>query len=167
MRWSTSASSTGSGLRRRIARWVRIASSIGIESSMRTGKARACTLDQGAPAAAPRVDKSASDGRLCSRARPAVSPARALGLPPRTEEVVARVDRARPGALRRAGRLHPGLRVRALHLHDLLMPPPAPTAGPSARDLRRFGVTVGGGFLVLALLSAWRGHTVPPRVLGT
>jgi hypothetical protein len=46
------------------------------------------------------------------------------------------------------------------------MPPPAPTAGPSARDLRRFGVTVGGAFLVLALLSAWRGHTVPPRVLG-
>ena len=46
------------------------------------------------------------------------------------------------------------------------MPPPAATAGRSARDLRRFGVTVGGAFLVLALLSAWRGHTVPPRVLG-
>jgi hypothetical protein len=42
---------------------------------------------------------------------------------------------------------------------------PAGRAGP--RELRRFGVTVGGAFLVLAAVSAWRGHTIPPRVLGT
>jgi Saxitoxin biosynthesis operon protein SxtJ len=42
---------------------------------------------------------------------------------------------------------------------------PAVDAGP--RELRRFGLTVGGAFLVLAALSAWRGHTIPPRVLGT
>ncbi len=31
---------------------------------------------------------------------------------------------------------------------------------------RRFGLVVGTAFLVLAALSAWRGHQVPPRVLG-
>jgi hypothetical protein len=44
------------------------------------------------------------------------------------------------------------------------MPTPAGRAGP--RELRRFGITVGGAFLVLAAVSAWRGHTIPPRVLG-
>jgi hypothetical protein len=46
------------------------------------------------------------------------------------------------------------------------MPSPVATAGRSRRELRRFGLTVGGTFLLLALVSAWRGHTVPPRVLG-
>ena len=45
------------------------------------------------------------------------------------------------------------------------MPTPAGGAGP--RELRRFGLTVGGAFLLLAAISAWRGHTIPPRVLGT
>jgi hypothetical protein len=47
------------------------------------------------------------------------------------------------------------------------MPAPAAAAGRSLRELRRFGLTVGGAFVLLALLSAWRGHTLPPRVLGT
>jgi hypothetical protein len=47
------------------------------------------------------------------------------------------------------------------------MPAPAAAAGRSLRELRRFGLTVGGAFLVLALISAWRGHWLPPRVLGT
>ncbi|MCW5890256.1 MAG: hypothetical protein KIT14_06855 [bacterium] len=34
------------------------------------------------------------------------------------------------------------------------------------RELRRFGVSVGGVFGLLALISWWRGHTVPPMVLG-
>ena len=42
----------------------------------------------------------------------------------------------------------------------------AAAAGRSLRELRRFGLTVGGVFVLLALVSAWRGHTVPPRVLG-
>ena len=37
-------------------------------------------------------------------------------------------------------------------------------ASPS--ELRRFGLTVGGVFLVLAAVSRWRGHTVAPVVLG-
>lgn len=32
---------------------------------------------------------------------------------------------------------------------------------------RKFAFTVGTAFLVLAALSAWRGHYVPPRILGT
>jgi hypothetical protein len=47
------------------------------------------------------------------------------------------------------------------------MPVPAAAAGRSLRELRRFGLTVGGAFVLLALISAWRGHTLPPRVLGT
>lgn len=43
---------------------------------------------------------------------------------------------------------------------------PTPVARTRA-ELRRFGLTVGGVFLVLALVSAWRGHTIPPRILGT
>jgi multisubunit Na+/H+ antiporter MnhG subunit len=39
---------------------------------------------------------------------------------------------------------------------------PAATGGP-----RRFGLTVGGIFLLLAAISLWRGHEIPPRVLGT
>jgi hypothetical protein len=42
----------------------------------------------------------------------------------------------------------------------------APPA-PSARALRKFGLTVGGTFLVLGTISWWRGHTIPPRVLWT
>ena len=34
-------------------------------------------------------------------------------------------------------------------------------------ELRRFGLTVGGAFLVLAGISRWRGHVWPPAVLGT
>ena len=45
------------------------------------------------------------------------------------------------------------------------MHPPAGGAGP--REPRRFGLTVGGAFLLLAAVSAWRGHTIPPRVLGS
>ncbi len=36
----------------------------------------------------------------------------------------------------------------------------------TAREGRRFAFTVGTAFLVLAAISAWRGHTLPPRVLG-
>ena len=36
--------------------------------------------------------------------------------------------------------------------------------GASRAALRRFGLTVGGAFLVLALASWWRGHVLPPRV---
>ena len=35
------------------------------------------------------------------------------------------------------------------------------------RELRRFGLTVGGVFLLLGGLSWWRGHVWPPRVLWT
>ena len=38
-------------------------------------------------------------------------------------------------------------------------------AGASRAELRRFGLTVGGAFLLLALASGWRGHVLPPRVL--
>ena len=31
---------------------------------------------------------------------------------------------------------------------------------------RHFGLVVGGAFLVLAAISAWRGHVIPPRLLG-
>jgi len=34
------------------------------------------------------------------------------------------------------------------------------------RELRRFGLTVGGAFAVLGLISWWRGHEYPPMVLG-
>jgi uncharacterized membrane protein len=37
----------------------------------------------------------------------------------------------------------------------------------SARELRRFGLSVGGAFAVLGLISWWRGHEIPPMVLGT
>jgi hypothetical protein len=40
-------------------------------------------------------------------------------------------------------------------------------AGLSSRELRRFGLTVGGAFLLLGTLSWWRGHELPPRVLWT
>jgi len=46
------------------------------------------------------------------------------------------------------------------------MTAPAAAAGRSLRELRRFGLTVGSAFLLLALISAWRGHSLPPRVLG-
>jgi hypothetical protein len=36
-----------------------------------------------------------------------------------------------------------------------------------SRELRRFGLLVGGVFLALGTLSAWRGHVWPPRVLWT
>ena len=36
----------------------------------------------------------------------------------------------------------------------------------SARELRRFGLTVGGAFAALGLFSWWRGHEYPPMVLG-
>ena len=34
------------------------------------------------------------------------------------------------------------------------------------RELRRFGLTVGGAFAALGLFSWWRGHEYPPMVLG-
>lgn len=36
----------------------------------------------------------------------------------------------------------------------------------TAAEGRRFGLVVGAAFLVLAGLSAWRGHQLPPRILG-
>jgi hypothetical protein len=33
-------------------------------------------------------------------------------------------------------------------------------------ELRRFGLTVGGVFLLLAALSRWRGHSIRPVVMG-
>lgn len=38
-------------------------------------------------------------------------------------------------------------------------------AARTPRDLRKFGLTVGGAFLVLGTVSRWRGHELPPRVL--
>ena len=37
--------------------------------------------------------------------------------------------------------------------------------GASSSELRRFGLTVGGMFLLLGSLSRWRGHIYPPAVL--
>jgi Saxitoxin biosynthesis operon protein SxtJ len=47
----------------------------------------------------------------------------------------------------------------------MALPPASPAR--SARELRRFGLTVGGMFLLLGLVSRWRGHAWPPLVLGT
>jgi len=38
-------------------------------------------------------------------------------------------------------------------------------SGGATAGLRRFGLLVGGAFLVLAAVSRWRGHTLPPAVL--
>jgi hypothetical protein len=38
---------------------------------------------------------------------------------------------------------------------------------PCPRELRRFGLIVGGIFLVLSGISRWRGRVVPPLLLGT
>ncbi len=35
----------------------------------------------------------------------------------------------------------------------------------STGELRKFGLSVGGAFVVFGLISWWRGHTVAPRVL--
>ncbi len=35
----------------------------------------------------------------------------------------------------------------------------------TSAELRRFGLTVGGVFLLLAAYSWWRGHSVPPAVM--
>ena len=40
-------------------------------------------------------------------------------------------------------------------------------AARTTRDLRKFGLTVGGVFLVLGAVSRWRGHTTPPLVFWT
>ena len=45
------------------------------------------------------------------------------------------------------------------------MPPP-PIVARSPRELRKFGLTVGGVFLLLATLSWYRGHVLPPRIMG-
>jgi hypothetical protein len=37
----------------------------------------------------------------------------------------------------------------------------------TAAQGRRFGLTVGGAFLVLTAIAWWRGHTLTPPVLGT
>ena len=39
--------------------------------------------------------------------------------------------------------------------------------GVSTAELRRFGLSVGGVFLLLAGLSRWRGHTVAPLVMAS
>jgi Saxitoxin biosynthesis operon protein SxtJ len=39
--------------------------------------------------------------------------------------------------------------------------------GASSSELRRFGLTVGGIFVLLGALSRWRGHTWPPIVFVT
>lgn len=39
-------------------------------------------------------------------------------------------------------------------------------AGLSAGELRRFGLLVGGAFVLLAGLMAWRGHVVPMYIAG-
>jgi hypothetical protein len=41
------------------------------------------------------------------------------------------------------------------------------TEGVSRSDLRRFGLSVGGVFLVLAALSRWRGHEIAPLVMAS
>ena len=41
------------------------------------------------------------------------------------------------------------------------------SAGLTVAEGRKFGVTVGGAFLVLASISVWRGHVIAPRVLTT
>ena len=46
-----------------------------------------------------------------------------------------------------------------------MAPPPATPKTPA--ELRRFGCTVGGVFLLLATISWWRGHEIPPLILGT
>ena len=43
--------------------------------------------------------------------------------------------------------------------HDAAMPELTP------KELRRFGLTVGGAFAVLGLISWWRGHEIPPLVM--
>ena len=45
--------------------------------------------------------------------------------------------------------------------HDAAMPDLTP------KELRRFGLTVGGAFAVLGLISWLRGHEIPPLVLGS
>src|SRR5262245_27111483 len=94
----------------------------------------------------PAVDKDegACEPAAYGDAGAAVGCLRALGLHPRQQEVVARTDPARPGAVRRPGLLHARLRGRALHLHHLLMP--AGAAARTTAELRRFGLTVGGAF---------------------
>jgi hypothetical protein len=42
---------------------------------------------------------------------------------------------------------------------------PTPAGGTAPRELRRFGLTVGGAFVLLAAASAWRGHAIPPPAL--
>jgi hypothetical protein len=44
---------------------------------------------------------------------------------------------------------------------------PLPATPKTPAELRRFGCTVGGVFLVLAAISWWRGHEIPPLVLAT
>ena len=39
--------------------------------------------------------------------------------------------------------------------------------GASPSELRRFGLTVGGIFLLLGFASWWRGHVLPPRIFWT
>lgn len=46
------------------------------------------------------------------------------------------------------------------------MSSPAPSPSRTPAELRRFGLTVGGIFLLLALVSWYRGHVYPPRVMG-
>jgi saxitoxin biosynthesis operon SxtJ-like protein len=40
-------------------------------------------------------------------------------------------------------------------------------ASPSPAALRKFGLSVGGVFLLLGAVSRWRGHTIAPALLAT
>lgn len=39
-----------------------------------------------------------------------------------------------------------------------------PPAGPDRQHLRRFGLTVGTGFILIGTVSWWRDHTIAPRI---
>lgn len=39
-------------------------------------------------------------------------------------------------------------------------------AGLTPKEGRRFGLTVGAAFWVIAAISLWRGHEIPPLILG-
>src|SRR6185295_18996628 len=112
-----------------------------------------------------------------------------LGLHARAQEVVARPHRGGARALRAPDRDEPGLCARALRVYPVLGGRPgtpsragntarqcrrlgsaygAPSPGGAAmhdaspRELRRFALTVGGAFALLALVSWARGHEIPP-----
>src|SRR5262245_42372005 len=117
----------------------------------------------GRSSACPRLDREPAGGlSLLWRTYGAIQPlqdGRALGVPARAQEVMARAHHPGPLPLRRPPRPRAGVGRRAVHLHDLLMRDASP------RALRKFALTVGGVFLLLGTLSWWRGHLIAPRVM--